>query len=79
MSAIQIKELPANVADRITRLAHETGSAVEEEALRCLERGVSEREQAAAELADIRRFRESAPNVWLTDEMLRAAKEEGRP
>lgn len=79
MAAIQIKELPPNVAERITKLAQERGSKVEDAALLCLERGVSELEQVQAELTEIRKLRDSAKDVWLTDDMLRAARDEGRP
>lgn len=79
MAAIQIKELPPNVAERIAKLAEERGSKVEDAALMCLERGVSELEQVQTELNEIRKLRESVTGVWLTDEMIRAARDEGRP
>ncbi len=78
MGAIPLKKLPQEMVERLQRLAQEHGVVVEDEALKCLERGLSESQQGAAELHEIRKFRESMPNVWLTDEMLRAARDEGR-
>ena len=78
MGVIALEKLPKAMVERLERLAQEHGLVVEDEALKCLERGLSESEQVAAELREIRKFRESMPNVWLTDEMIRAARDEGR-
>ncbi|MGB7159132.1 MAG: hypothetical protein WBD40_13770 [Tepidisphaeraceae bacterium] len=79
MATIALEKLPKEMVERLQRLAQEHGLIVEDEALRCLERGLSETEQVEAELREIRKLRESMPKVWLTDEILRAARDEGRP
>jgi hypothetical protein len=79
MAAIQIKELPPSAAERIARLARERGVQVEEAAWMCLERGISELEQVQSELNEIRKLRDSLGSVHLTEEMIRAARDEGRP
>ena len=78
MAAIQIMELPASAAERIARLARERGVQVEEAAWMCLERGISELEQVQSELNEFRKLRESFRGVDLTDETIRAARDEGR-
>lgn len=79
MATIALDQLPEHLVERLQRLAKAHGIGVQDEAVKCLERGLSEVEQVEAELREIRKFRESMPDVWLTDEMLRAARTEGRP
>jgi len=81
MAAIELEKLPKATVDRLARLAHQHGTKLEDEAVKCLERGLSESEQVEADLEDIRNLRESisAKGVWLTDEFLEQAINEGRP
>lgn len=79
MPTIAVEQLPTSLVDRLERLAGKHGVGVEDEAIRCLERGLSELEQVEADLQEIRKFRESMPHVWITEDTLRAARDEGRP
>lgn len=78
MARIALNAVPDELVERLSRLAAEHGADVQDEALRCLERGLSEREQVEAELREIRALREQTPNAWVTEETIRAARDEGR-
>jgi hypothetical protein len=78
MANIALDAVPDELVERLSRLAAEHGADVHEEALKCLERGLSEREQVEAELREIRAIREQSPNAWITEETIRAARDEGR-
>ena len=75
---IELEKLSKETVERLQRLAQQHGLGVEDEALKCLERGLSEIEQVETDLREIDKLRESMPNVWLTDQMIRAARDEGR-
>jgi histone H3/H4 len=79
MMTIELEQLSKDTVERLQRLAQQHGLRVEDEALKCIERGLSEIEQVELELLEIRKLRESMPGVWVTEEAVRAARNEGRP
>ena len=78
MGTIAIDTVPDDVLARLRQFAERHGSDLHAEALRCLEKGLAERELVEAELAELRALRERTKGVWLTDEAIRAARSEGR-
>jgi plasmid stability protein len=76
--ALTLEKLPDELVERLRRLASEHGSDVQSEAIQCLEKGLSEREQIEADLKEIRELRAQSNGVWMTDELIRAARDEGR-
>ncbi len=78
MQAISLNLLSDELVQRLIRLAEEHGSDVQSEAIQCLEKGLSEREQIETELKELRELRGQTKGVWLTDAMIRAARDEGR-
>jgi hypothetical protein len=78
MQALALNQLSDELIDRLRRLAEEHGSDVQSEAIQCLEKRLSEREQIETALKEIRELHEQTKGVWLTDAMIRAARNEGR-
>lgn len=78
MATLALNSIPDGTLTRLRQLATETGLDVEAEAVRCLERGLSEREQVEAQLKEIRAIREGTSGAWITDDVIRAARDEGR-
>lgn len=77
MATVALNQVPDQVIERLRKLAADHGADFEIEAVRCLERGLTEREQTEQELRELRELRSQQKGVWLTDEMINAAKREG--
>lgn len=79
MVTITLKDIPPAVHRALKARAKQRGRSLNREALACLESAVAPRKvDVPAMLADIRRLRESLPGK-LTDRLILAAKNEGRP
>jgi plasmid stability protein len=83
MASLTIKGIPEELCERLRRSADENRRSMNREAIVCLERALAKRVPAKVDvqtqLARIRELRESLNVPPLTDEMLREAKEWGRP
>ncbi len=80
MATLTIKNLPDEVYAALTAVAKKHRRSINNEAIVRLERSLELREQSREEeLDDIRKFRESVKGIYLTDEILELAKNEGRP
>lgn len=83
MATITIKNLPDQIYARLTRIARENRRSINSEAIVTLERGLEFVEPSTEDdlLARIRRNREEMKNrgIWVADEEITAAKNEGRP
>ena len=80
MASLNIKNLPQEVYDRLRENAHRNRRSLTREAIVQLEKSllpVSHRDEEEL----MRRIRENRGrlNLWLTDEFLKKAKNEGRP
>ena len=82
MATLTIKNLPDEIYAALTKKAKQNRRSINSEAIVQLEqlRDNTPRD-AEAELEDIRKMREKLrkQGVWLTDEILEFAKNEGRP
>ena len=79
MITITLKDIPKDVHAALKRRAKQHGRSLNKEALACLEHAVAPaRVDVQAMLARIRQHREHLPGR-LTDDLLRAARAEGRP
>ncbi len=79
MATLTIKNVPDRLYGRLKKRAAAHRRSINSEAIVCLERVLaSERRDPRAILADIRAFRKTLGNVYVTDEFLDAAKREGR-
>jgi hypothetical protein len=78
MQAVSVNLVSDELIERLQRLAQEHGSDVQLEAIQCLERGLTESEQIEFDLKELRELRSKFKSVWLTDEIIRAARDEGR-
>ena len=82
MATLTIKNLPDEIYAALGRTAKRNRRSINSEAIVQLERSVNIPDTGRAELlAEIREFRErlSRKGVYLTDEFLEFAKNEGRP
>lgn len=83
MATMTIKNLPDTIYTQIGNLAKRNRRSLNNEAIVTLERGLKNIEPAEEEtlLATIRKRRDemAAKGIWLTDESLYEAKNEGRP
>ena len=82
MATITLKNVPDELHRRLKERAERHHRSLNREAIRCLEAAVvDERIEDQALLARIRanRARMAERGVWLTEESLREAIEEGRP
>lgn len=80
MPTMTIKNIPEDLYFKIRQSAVENGRSINSEVIYCLKRsfqgGRVDREEL---LAKFKALREKIPLPPLTDEILRSAKEEGRP
>jgi prephenate dehydratase len=82
MATITVKDVPVELCETLRRLAKRNRRSLNGEVLFRLENSVQSDEPAIEEaLTSIRKMREElrAKGVWLTDEFLNKAKNEGRP
>lgn len=80
MATLTIKNLPDEIYAALTKTAKRNRRSINGEAIIRLEQGLQGVEpDIEATLDRIRRNREKLKGVWLTDEFLEYAKNEGRP
>lgn len=83
MATLTIKNLPDEIYAALTRTASRNRRSINNEAIVRLERGLEHSSELDAE-ATVERIRKmrakmSEKGIWLTDEFLDLAKNEGRP
>jgi antitoxin FitA len=82
MATLTIKNMPDELYATLTRKAKKNRRSINSEAIVRLEKALADRTAASESVtAKIRKDREAmlARGVWLTDETLEIAKNEGRP
>jgi plasmid stability protein len=80
MATLTIKNIPDEVYAALTAVAKKHRRSLNSEAIVRLERSLKMPDQSREEqLEQIRKFRDSVKGVYLTDEILDLAKNEGRP
>lgn len=80
MATLTIKNLPDDIYSALGTLAKRHRRSINGEAIFQLEKAIQNVEpDTEKRLERIRRLRDSLPDVWLTDEFLDFAKNEGRP
>lgn len=80
MATLTIKNLPDEIYAALSRTAKRNRRSITSEAIVQLEEALAaEKSDIEQKLERIRAFRETMPNVHLTDEFLEFAKNEGRP
>ena len=80
MATLTIKNLPDELYAELTRTAKRHRRSINSEAIVQLETSLRKRDvDVEAELEEIRSNREKITGVWLTDDSLDHAKNEGRP
>ena len=79
MATLTIKNIPDELHARLKRSAVQHRRSLNSEVIGCLEKALgSTRIDPDAFLAEVRAHRKSIPGIFVTDEFLRAAKNEGR-
>ena len=79
MATMTLKNVPDELYEQLKRSAERHRRSVNKEAITCLERALGGRTDAAELLEEIRAARGQMRNVYVTDDDLRAARDEGRP
>ena len=80
MPALTIKNIPDELYDRLKEAARVHRRSLNSEILYCVERTlVPYKTDVSAQLAIARKLREKTATYKLTDELLEAAKNDGRP
>jgi plasmid stability protein len=84
MASLQLNDVPEAIMSELRERAERFHRPVEEEAKATLMNAIlaspSKRRLSVTEfLARAKRIRDKHPNAWITEEFLRAAKDEGRP
>ena len=80
MATLTIKNIPEKLRKRLKESATQHRRSINSEAICCLEKVlVSSRVDPQEFLASARALRERMPRMFITDEELRAARNEGRP
>lgn len=80
MATLTIKNLPDDIYSALGEMAKRHRRSINGEAIVLLEKAVQTVEpDIEKRLERIRQLRDSLPGVWLTDEFLTLAKNEGRP
>jgi len=74
-----LKNVPDELYEQLKRSAERHRRSVNKEAITCLERALGGRADAVELLDEIRAARAQMRNVYVTDDDLRAARDEGRP
>jgi len=78
MTTLNLTAVPDDLVERLRAIAEQDGTDLVAAAVRCLERGLSDEELAEADIRELRDLRAQNPNAWVTEEMIRAARTEGR-
>jgi hypothetical protein len=79
VTTLNLTAVPDALVDRLRAVAERAATDLTAAALRCLERGLSDQELAEADIRELQELRSPNPDAWVTDEMIRAARDEGRP
>ena len=79
MATMTLKNVPDELYEQLKRSAERHRRSVNKEAITCLERALGPRTDAAELLEQIRAARAQMRGVYVTDDDLRAARDEGRP
>jgi plasmid stability protein len=80
MATMTLKNVPDELYEQLKRNAERHRRSLNKEAITCLEQAVGSQGAHSAGLLDqIRAARAQMRNVFVTDEDLRAARDEGRP
>jgi antitoxin FitA len=80
MSALTIKNIPEKLRKRLKESAEKHHRSINSEAIVCLEKVLAvDRLDPKEFLEQARALRERSPQIFITEEFLRAAKGEGRP
>jgi len=80
MATLTIKNLPDEIYAALSKTAKRNRRSINSEAIVQLENSMRERSiDVEKTLERVRKLRAKYPNVWLTDEDLNFAKNEGRP
>ena len=79
MATLTIKNVPEKLHQRLKESAAQHRRSINSEAISCLEKVlVSTRVDPQVFLAEVRALRKRMPRMYVTEEFLRAAKNEGR-
>jgi len=81
MATLTIKNIPDELYEELKRSAAQHRRSINSEVIVCLEKALRSTKRIDPDefLADVRALRQSIPGIFVTDEDLRAAKNEGRP
>ncbi|MBM4024702.1 MAG: Arc family DNA-binding protein [Planctomycetes bacterium] len=80
MPTIIVKNIPAELYEKLKEVARRNRRSISSEIIACIERAVRSREiDPEVELAEARRLRAQVAGPPLTDEELTEAKTKGRP
>ncbi len=80
MATLTIKKVPEKLHKRLKESAALHHRSINREVIACLERSLMSRQVEPEEfLARVRALRERTPDLYVTEEDLRNAKNEGRP
>jgi plasmid stability protein len=80
MATLTLKQVPDELYQRLRERAAAHRRSFNNEAITCLEQALGPREfHRQSWLEEVRALRRQTPKLFLTDEMLRKAEDEGRP
>jgi plasmid stability protein len=79
MATMTLKNVPDELYEQLKRSAERHRRSVNKEAITCLERALGGRSDAAELFEQIRAARARMQDVYLTDDDLRTARDQGRP
>jgi plasmid stability protein len=80
MATLTIKNLPDEIYAKLKEKAKINRRSINSEAIVQLEHSLSEQQKSGEDAIErARKLRSKYPNIWLTDEDLLSAKNEGRP
>ncbi len=79
MATMTLKNVPDELYEQLKRSAERHRRSVNKEAITCLERALGGRTDPAELLEQIRAARAQMREVYVTDDDLGAARDEGRP
>jgi plasmid stability protein len=83
MASLHVENIPDPLLTKLRETALRFGHSLDEEVVEVLKLGiqVARRDRAWVDerLAAAKALRDSAPGAWITDEQIRAARDEGRP
>jgi plasmid stability protein len=80
MATLTLKQVPDDLYQKLKERAATHRRSLNNEAIHCLEQMVQDRRLNSQEwLEEARALRRQTPDLFLTEEALRAAKDSGRP